>query len=223
MNRKDPKLGTYLAAFAITTLIFILGLWAGNYFNTLKLDKLSALEQSIRTNTISSELQYQLLNENPCTAINSSALAEELSGIGNRLTFMEDELGKDDARVLQLKEYYSLLEIRHWLFLSKAKRECKLGNYGLVLFFYSNAGDCADCDEQGTVLSYVHKKQPVFNIYSFDVNLDNSAVRTMKTLYNITTTPTLVIGSTPVQGFQDRTALEQLLFGQNMLEMNATE
>lgn len=219
MNRKQPRLSIYLAAFAITTLIFLLGLWVGNQLNQLKLDSLSELEQNIRTSTISTELQYQLLAENPCLVVNSTALAEELASIGTKLTFMEEELGKDDARVLQLKEYYSLLEIRHWLFLTKAKQECEFGDYGVVLFFYSNAGDCPDCDEQGLVLSYVHKKYPIFNIYSFDVNIANPAVATIKQLYNVTGTPTLVIEGKSVTGFQSREAVVDMLFANNMLNL----
>ena len=221
MNRKEPQWSVYLAAFAITALIFLLGLWLGDHLNSLKLNSLDDLEQRIRTSTASTELQYQLLAANPCSAVNSTALAEELASIGSKLTYMEDELGKDDPRVLQLKEYYSLLEIRHWMFLTRVKKECGLGDYGVVLFFYSNAGDCGNCDEQGIVLSYVHKQYPVFNIYSFDVNLPNPAVVTMKQLYDITTTPTLVIEGQPLQGFHDRETLARLLFEENMLHLHA--
>ena len=125
---------------------------------------------------------------------------------------MEGQLGKNNPRVLSLKEYYSLLEIRHWLLLRLAKDRCGTG-YDLVLYFYSNLGDCDTCEQQGSVLSTLHKKYPRLNIYSFDINIPNPALQTVKSIFGITQAPTLVVNSKVIDGFRNKNQLEELLFG----------
>jgi hypothetical protein len=101
-------------------------------------------------------------------------------------------MGKDNQQVINLKEYYHLLEIRHWLFLKKAKETCNSDNE-LILFFYSNKGDCSMCEEQGNVLTYMHSKYPEISIYSFDANIENPAIQTMRSLYGASELPVLVV------------------------------
>ena len=200
MDRKKIQFSKYIAAFAITLLVFIAGVTLGSYNDRKKLAIVDDLEQDIKMNTMGTEIQYLLMTDSPCNFVNSTEMAIELGNLGSKLTFMESQLGADDKRVLELKEYYHLLELRHWLFLKNAKKECDK-NFELVLYFYSNEGDCRDCEEQGHVLTYVHKKNPVFNIYSFDVNIDNPALNTLKERYNIKTTPTVIINETIHEGF----------------------
>jgi hypothetical protein len=140
--------------------------------------------------------------------LNSSEITSELYQIGARLDFMESEMGQDNRQVLGLKEYYHLLEIRHWLFLKKAKEECNR-DYNLILYFYSNKGDCPKCQDQGNVLTYLHRKYPRLNIYSFDVNIDNPALKTIKSLYDIKgTPPILVINDQTYSGFMTSVEIE---------------
>lgn len=200
MDRKKIQFSKYITAFAITLLVFIAGVTLGSYNDRKKLAIVDDLEQDIKMNTMGTEIQYLLMTDSPCTFVNSTQMAIELGNLGSKLTFMESQLGTDDKRVLELKEYYHLLELRHWLFLKNAKKECNK-NFELMLYFYSNEGDCRDCEEQGHVLTYVHKKNPLFNIYSFDVNIDNPALNTLKERYNIRTTPTVVINETIHEGF----------------------
>ncbi len=200
----------YLAAFAITTLIFILGVLLGNYFSAQKLSEIQGLEQELHVQTLGAELQTMLLTEFPCSSFNST-LTQELFDVGSKLDYMESQLGKNNQEVLTLKEYYSLLEIRHWLLLKLAKERCGTA-YDLVLYFYSNLGDCDTCEQQGHVLSTLHKKYPSLSIYSFDVNLANPALGTIQSIFNIKTVPVLVVNNQMLKGFKDKNEVEHLLF-----------
>ena len=201
----------YLAVFATTTLIFLIGLIIGNYISNTKLKKIDKLEQDLRIDTMSVELQYMLLSENPCAITDSNVLTEELYGIGNKLDYMESRLGSDNPNVLWIKEYYSLLEIRHWLFMNKIKKDCNSKN-PLILYFYSNKGDCPKCEEQGYVLSYIRKKYPATRVYSFDININNTALDSIKDIFKITNKelPILIINGKVHYGFKDRTDIESL-------------
>ncbi len=209
----------YVAAFAITTLVFVFGILIGHQFTAKKLSQIEGLQKELNAQTLGTELQTLLLTEFPCTSFNST-LTEELFDVGTKLDYMEGQLGKNDKEVLSLKEYYSLLEIRHWLLLRLAKDRCN-ANYDSVLYFYSNLGDCDICEQQGSVLSTLHKKYPSLTIYSFDLNIPNPALQTIKRIFGVKQAPTLVANQKVIEGFRDKNELESLLFG-NQSEKNTT-
>jgi len=213
--RKNIQWARYMIALVITIFIFIMGLYVGGYSTNLKFESLYDLQNKIRSETMGTELQYLIAGDDPCTLVNMDLFTEEINKIGSRLTDMESQLGVDNKGVVSLKEYYHLLEIRHFLFMKKALQECKK-KYGLVLYFYSNAGDCSDCKEQGYVLSYVNKKYPVFGTYSFDINIDNPAIRTLKRYYNITAVPSIVVNDRTYTGFQARDDLYREILGKDI-------
>ena len=200
----------YLAVFATTTLIFVIGLFFGNYISNTKLSNISLLEEDFRIDILALEVQYALLAEDPCAKLNSNALSDELYTIGSKLDYMENKLGETDKDVLRLKEYYSLLELRRWLFLKKQNKECGIGN-DYILYFYSNLGNCKECKEQGFVLNFLHKKHPELSIYSFDINIDNIALRTIKELYKVSKAPSLVINEKEYDGFKKSSEIESIL------------
>lgn len=210
MKRQEIIKSNYIAAFAIATLVFILGIFIGNFFNQEKLDSIDEIEQDIKMDTMGAELQYLLFSENPCSTSDYVGLNGELFKIGTRLESMESELGVNDPRVLELKEYYMLLEIRHWLFLKKVKEQCNK-DYEHILYFYSNLGDCRDCKKQGYVLDYLHNKYPKINIYPFDFNINNPLIATLKSIYNITSTPSSVIRGETFNRYMELDEIEKLL------------
>jgi len=201
----------YVVVFVITTVIFVLGLLLGNYFSNTKLSKIDEMQQDLKTHTLAIELQYMIFEDDPCDEINFTPLTDELYELGQRLDFMENSLGNDNKNVLELKAYYSLLEIRQWLFLKADNKKCNMTR-PLVLFFYSNEGDCPKCEEQGFILSYLRKKYPEIRVYSFDINIENEALGAMKKKYAVDQVPTIIIDEEKFIGFFSTTELESMLF-----------
>jgi hypothetical protein len=211
MTKKRLSKTKYLAVFAITTLIFVMGLFIGQYMAETKLSNLEEIENNLRIDAMAIELQYQLLAENPCKASNSTILSEELYQLGSKLDHMEKTMGFYDPDVIRLKEYFSLLQIRHWLFLKRGKEECST-DQDFILYFYSNKGDCETCEEQGYVLSYIREKHPNTRVYAFDTNIENPAVNTVKEIYlKNQTIPTLIINDYSYYGFKNKEAIEKIL------------
>ena len=208
--RKHFRTRRYVTVFILTTAIFVLGLVIGSYNTGKKLANLSSLQEDLKTRTLDVEMQYQLLAEDPCGFINVTPLTDELYDISLRLDYMENVLGADDANVLRLKEYYSILELRHWLFLKKVNKECGR-NDTLILYFYSNLGDCSKCEQQGFILSYLRKVYPSLYVYSFDINLESNALQTIKEKYGVKEAPFIIINDAPKLGFMDKDILEQFL------------
>lgn len=199
----------FVNVFAITALIFIIGILLGSYITGIKLDNLTEMEDDLKTHAMSVEMQYEILQEDPCKAINSSSLTDELNSIGERLVFMENELGWDDKNVIRLKEYFSLLEIRHWLLLRKNNDMCS-GGLNPILYFYSNQGDCPKCEQQGFILTNFKRNHEDARVYHFDINIDNPALDTVKELYNVKYAPALVVNDETFHGFISKDKLEEL-------------
>lgn len=205
-NNKKINYYKLLAVFAITTLIFISGILIGNYFTEKKLSKINELEKEIRTDIEATELQYILLSENLCS-IDFDFLTKELEETGSKLTYMENMLGFDNPNVLDLKETYSLIQLRHYLLLKKFSKECN-GVFNFIIYFYSNKGDCPKCEQQGFILDYIKKKYSNTMIYSFDINNNNPAVKTIKLSYNINNVPTVIINDIVFQKFMSVEEIE---------------
>jgi hypothetical protein len=70
------------------------------------------------------------------------------------------------------------------------------------LYFYR--ADCADCSKQGDVLTYIRQHNPGrLRIYSFDQDLDISAVKTLANIYKVQPPfPALVIKEKSYNGFK---------------------
>jgi len=212
MGSSNVNMKKYLFVFVITTLIFILGLFIGNIITTRNISKLDTMEQDMKIQTMAIELQYQLIVDNPCSLVNSTTLVNELYLLSDRLDYMENNLGYNDPRVLNLKEYYSILELRDWLLSKKVSEKCKT-KQNLILYFYSNKeGECSRCKEQGYVLTYIRKKFPNMKIYTFDINIDNVALDTIKDIYiKDTELPVLIINDKTYYGFKDSDQIESLI------------
>lgn len=197
----------YLAVFATTTLIFLIGILVGNYFASQKLNKVDEIEQKLKIDTLGTELQFMLISEDPCGFVNSTSLTEEIHELGVKLDYMENILGKDDNSVLNLKEYYWILELRQWVLEKQINEICNQTNT-LILYFYSNDEEqCGQCEEQGYILTYLRKNYEDLNIYSFDIDAENPAVKTIKEMYAVTETPTVIINDQKMGGFASKDLL----------------
>src|SRR3989344_5141606 len=143
--REIPR-AKFMAAFFLTAFIFVLVLLTNNYFNEIRLNRLNSIYSDTKIDVMDAEMQYNILSESPCIALNFEPMTDELFELGNKLTDMEDQLGKNNKEVLNLKKYYSILETRQWLFIKKASKECKI-DAKPILFFYSNEEYCRDCEQ----------------------------------------------------------------------------
>ena len=199
-----------LIALAITLVLAGTVAYAVDYLNRARVAELSTMEDQISIDTLSLDTQFSLLEAAPCDSVASSTtLVSSLADLGNRLSYAEDQLGSDNAQVIRLKQQYSLLEIRDYLITRQLAEACGTKPV-TVLYFYSNAGDCADCDKAGYALSYLRTTYPSLRVYSFDYNLDLGA---LKTLVGITKLqgplPAFVINGKRSYGFTSLADLEK--------------
>ncbi|OGZ06537.1 MAG: hypothetical protein A3C93_04975 [Candidatus Lloydbacteria bacterium RIFCSPHIGHO2_02_FULL_54_17] len=207
----DPK--KYLFVFAITALIFGTIFLFSDYLNNERIAQIKSIEENIDRNILESEIQYALLADAACEVgeEGSPLLINELNALARRLSYMEDQRGADDTEVVGLKKYYSLLEIKDYLLLRERTRQC--GEKPLsILYFYSNEGDCAECEKMGIVLTSMRERYDTLHVYAFDFNLDLSVIDSLKAIYKLENRlPALVIDRKPYYGFKTREEIAALI------------
>lgn len=199
-----------LISLGLTVLILGTIAYAVDSLNRARVNELTAIQDQLALDTLSLETQFSLLESAPCDSTASSTrLSSELSRLDDRLAYAENQLGTNNPAVIQLKKQYSLLEIRDYLITKKIAIACKASPV-TVLYFYSNAGDCADCDKAGYALSYLRDTYPTLRVYSFDYNLDLGALKTFIAVNKVKNTlPAFVISDVHHYGFTTLEALEK--------------
>lgn len=202
----------YVLAFVITALVFLGALAVSNSFSKKRLAEIQTIESNISLDILASETQFALLKESSCKTVDHrTAFSEELNNLAQKLSYMEENLGENNAEVIGLKKYYSLLQVKDYLLVGKINEKCGIKPI-TIIYFYSNTGDCNDCKREGYVLTKLREEFPELRIYAFDANLDLSVVKTMKSIYSIKDTlPALVIWDEAYYGFKSSEDIEKII------------
>ncbi len=201
----------HIYTFLITAIVFTIAVLASSYFSQKRINEIESIKDRIAVDILASEAQFSLLSELSCHDISSSFLNKELSNLGDRLSHMEENRGLNNEEVLQLKKHYSLLQIKDFLLMQKMKERCDVKILSII-YFYSNKGDCPDCQKAGFVLTRLRQDYPELRVYSFDYNLDLSALQTLISIYGIKNElPALLIDEKAYYGFKSIDEIKEIL------------
>jgi len=223
VNTRTARWSTYVVAFGITALIFATALYANNYFNNQRIADIRTTQDNISTDILSIETQFDLLQQHSCADVaENTILPSELQTLANQLSYMEGHGQTNPEEVIRLKRLYSLLEIKDYLLMKQLATRCGLKPV-FILYFYSNEGDCTDCQKQGYVLTSLAQTYPQLRIYSFDYNLDVSALKTLISIDNVKDKfPALYINDKAYYGFQSVADVTKILPQLATLKKTAT-
>src|SRR3989344_4160511 len=193
VNMRTARWSSYVVALLITAAIFATALYASDYFNNRRIAEIQATQSSISIDILSLETQFDLLAEHSCQDISeNSVLSSEIQPVGQRLAYLETQSNVDQAQLTELKRYYSLLEIKDSLLMRQVTAKCGFKPV-FILYFFSNKGDCKDCEEQGYALTGLSETYPQLRVYSFDYNLDLSALQTLIDIHDVKNQPPALI------------------------------
>ncbi len=211
MHQHEPNdWKKYVIVLFITSTIFISGLWISNYLNSKKINQVRNIEDKISLDLMSSETQFDLFQEISCKDISSTVLSSELNSLAAKISYSENNIGVKNVDVISLKKYYSLLEIKDYLLMKKITERCGKKS-AFILYFYGN-DDCKDCTKQGYVLNTLSETYPNLRVYSFDYNLDLSALRAMISIYKVPKDlPAIVVDGKVYSSFNSTEDIEKLI------------
>jgi hypothetical protein len=201
----------YIIVFFITTALFAIAGGLSNFFADKKVESMRAIQNKLATDILSSETQFSLLSDLSCEQDDGQEnLSSELNDLAEKINYSETNL-KGNSDVIELKRYYSILEIKDYLLTKKINQKCG-GKLTPILYFYTTANNCAECIKQGYVLTELRSKYPSLRVYSFDYNLDLSALKALIRVYKIDDTklPALVINDHKVTGFKTIEDIEKI-------------
>lgn len=208
MNNVDWK--KIFVTLLITASLFLTAIYFSNYLGDKKINQVKDAQDKISIDILSSETRFALLKQSSCEVLKGdSILSDELTSVGSRLEFLESTLGAKNEDVVGFKKYYSILEIKDYILMKEVSARCKLIPH-FVLYFYSTKDNCSDCVKQWYVLTEIRNKYPDLRLYSFDYDIDLSAVRSLIQIYKIKDTelPALVLDDDLLTGFHSIDDLE---------------
>lgn len=207
MQRKD--IIRYITVFLITLTLFLTATWLSSFLNSQKLGEVKAIQDKISIDILSSETQFQLLQELSCKDVSAASLSGELNDLAQKIAFTEENI-RDQEQVLELKKYYSLLQIKDYLLVQQIRSKCNVAVIP-IFYFYTTEENCSDCVKQSAVLTELRNEYPELRIYSFDYNLNLSALQSLIKVFNVEDTklPAVYMNDKLYTGFQSIENIER--------------
>jgi len=201
----------YLIVFLITIGIFLVAIYLSSTLSNRRFSELRVFQDKLAGDILSSETRFALLEQTSCKHfIDDKVLTEELSVFGNRLATMERQSDVNESDIDQLKEYYALLQVKDYLLVSRLAEKC--GTHPVIVFYFYTK-DCPECDREGYILTDVQKDYEGLNLYSFDYNMESSAVRTLISILDVPQDklPTLIINGVMYENGLEEQELRDVL------------
>ncbi len=212
-NKSKIDWKKYLFSFLISGAIFVTAVLLSNYFSQKKIDDIRSIQDKIAIDILSSETQFSLLEESSCKDVGAGTLSTELGNLEEKLSYTESQRGVSDPEVLTLKRYYSLLEIKDYLLMNKISEKCKKTPLSII-YFYTTDDKCADCQREGYVLTSLRQTYPDLRVYSFDYDIDVSAVKTLISINKLKDNlPAIIVNDKAYYGFQSIEDVEKAVPG----------
>ena len=210
MEKRQADKTLLIAVFSFSTLLFIGGILLGNYAATSRLSDLRQVKEELEINRLDVILETELFEKSICD-FNFKDISKERNALGTQVDYTESKRGADDQEVILLKKKYFLHEIRLLFLVKQLIKECNK-DYIPILFFYSNKENRTISKDQGYVLDYFYDKhKDEIVIFAFDANYDSpSTYATLKKIYNIRLSPTIVFNETKHEGFVSIEELEKI-------------
>ncbi|MDB5266441.1 MAG: hypothetical protein JWN89_256 [Parcubacteria group bacterium] len=203
----------------MTAAIFGTAMYISNTLNQKKLDEVRTIEDKLSLNILSGETQSELLRETSCKDVKNTFLTHELGDLGAKLSYAASQNSPDNAEVLNLKQYYYLLEIKDYLLMKNITAKCGI-RPTFILYFYGDKSVCPDCEKTGFVLDALHEKYPDLRIYSFDYTSLEPAVKTLIGIYHVENRlPALIVNSDPFYGFKTLDTMENNIGAIHLLKV----
>ena len=200
----------YFIVFISTGCIFGFTFWLSNQLTSSKVREVRDLEDQIALNILSTETRYQLLQNSSCEHIGLNntddiGLNSELNYMAHRIKFMASELGAQNEKVVSLKKYYTLLQIKDYLLTKELYNRC--GTH-IVSILYLYQDGCPECVKQSIVLDDLANTYPEIRVYWIDKDLQTPALDTLMSILKIKNSPSIVIKDKVYDSFQTTSQIE---------------
>jgi hypothetical protein len=211
---KNVFLGALIILFFAVSFILFKNITIQNQ-DTTTLQESELIDEFDEVSTSYRLLEYLYETNDSC-----EILTNQLLYLENRLWMLGNTIEdyktlhpdfENDYSYLSGKRRVNRWEVTHFSMLSKVKKKCDL-NHTILLYFYGECSKNKQCNEQGLELDKLHTATGGnMSIFSFDYDLNTSAVNSLMQLYNVTALPCVVIEGNTQCGFIKEDDLISLL------------
>lgn len=197
----------------LTTIVFILGIFAGIWLDSMRLEEIKASITATDTEWNDARIQsmfYQKFTNNPesCESAIKSNLDfnDKIYKQGIEIERREN-VEKFTPEIVSEKTRYALLQLQFWFNSINLKETCN-ASYNSIVYFYSYFNDNVKIDQkiQSTILSDVKEDcgdKLILVPLPFDLNI--STIEFIKSNYKIDSAPSLLINeNTVLKGIQNK-------------------
>lgn len=210
MNTQIIDWKKYVIVFVITLGLFGAALYSSDFFDRRRLTELKAIQDKISLDLMSSETEFSILEELSCKDVNTSLLTPRINDLESKIQYSEQNIGINNPEVVNLKRYYTILQIKDYLLMKRIGERCHT-NSTFILYVYSQ-NNCADCAKESLVLNSLREKYPKLQIYAFDNDVDISAMKALISTYKVPQTfPAFVINRKVYSGYKSPEDIEKLI------------
>ncbi len=209
--RQEVSIKKYIWSFIITVAVFVVVFLISRNLDTQRISEVRSLGDKLSLDITSSETQFDLLKESSCKIVKySGTFSDELNTLSEKIAYLEDNLSNTNADVIGLKKYYSLLEIKDFIVVNNIAKKC--GTKPVIIIYFYSKTDCDDCKNFGYVMGKLREDYPEIHVYSFEYDLDLSAIKTMISIYGVKNTlPAIIIKDETYYGFKSIEDMEKLV------------
>jgi len=189
----------YLQAAVISMLLFVVGVVTIKSLDDYRLGVIKGEIDTLKTDIEDSKL---FLLYSQTLGDNSTLLCQALkTQIGQRIDKNQglivnlqkyEEANVFGEEYYSLKTFFVLKNLELWLYTSNYKRLCNSDQVS-ILYFYPDKAPCNECEVQANILTEIRDKCLNVKVFALPVNVEMNLLNIIKTRYNITRTPTIVI------------------------------
>ncbi len=206
------KKNRYIVAGIITMSIFLLGLMLGLVIEAKRIQYVEFHNRMEKLDYSSLQLQYAYIDylrqEENCPAM-SKALQDSI--IQLEMTRIRLENYEREATIVNrnefdlLKREYIIAQLNYVILAERTKKMCDLDMIN-VLYFYSTKRECPKCEDQAFVLTFLKNElRERLLIFALDSNYEKEPmIGMLKSQYEISEFPTLVVDGEPYPGFSSK-------------------
>ena len=189
-------------AAIITFIVFILGVTLGSFMESSRINKIKDEYRLVEVELADTKLQssyFQILSPEFCdiTIKENLNFADRVYAQGLKIERYENANKlNDENQLLYEKQRYALFKIEFWLNSIYLKKECK-ANYTNVVYFYLDKPTLIEKPKQGSVSLILKDLKEKYGqkmmLIPIPLDLDLATINVIKTAYNITLAPTILI------------------------------
>ena len=195
----------FLKTLALTTAVFIIGLYAGIFFDNLRLEEVKSRLTEIDNlwndaRLLESFTQRMIDNK----SLNCELLLKQNLIAGDRIyqegTKVEEyeKTNRFTPTLIIEKERYALLDLQFWFNSIDLKKLCN-ANYSTVIYFYLQYNRTVEQGFEDRVLFDLKEKCGPQIIYiTFPADMNITTIEVIKNVYNINKLPAILINESVV-------------------------